>query len=239
MSLYKIIRHVRKAPVVYIGEKQLDRDKESAAEKKLGALFPDVEVFTDPDGAKLIPVQEVDKIEQVLNENVRKASQTALENGLKTGYDRGLKEGLAKAAEVLNQLDSAIKDAVSQREELLVQAKQKILELVIQISRKVTFDAVRADPELTLGIINVVIDSLVDRSRLKIKVNPEHLPIIEQNIDAFLKGSTTIKEIAIEADPRVRYGGCFIETPTGDIDARLESQFEVIEETILAGEENS
>lgn len=224
---------------MYIGEKHLDREKEVTAERKLGELLPDVVVLTDPDGAKLIPVQEVDKIERFLNEQVRKASQTSLRSGDKAGYDRGLAEGLAKASEVLGQFDAAIKDAVAQRETLLVEAKQKILDLVIQISRKVTFDAVKADPELTLEMISGVIDSLVDRSRLKIRVHPDHLPIIEQNIDTFLKGSTTIKEIAIESDPRVRYGGCFIETPTGDIDARLESQFEVIEETILASEERS
>ncbi|MDH3892620.1 MAG: FliH/SctL family protein [candidate division Zixibacteria bacterium] len=233
----KIIRQVQKAPVVYIGEKHLDRDKEILAERKLGELLPEVVVLTDPDGAKLIPVQEVDKVERYLNDRVQKATQISLQDGQKAGYDRGLNEGLAKASEVLNQLDAAIKDAVNQRESLLLEAKQKILDLVIQISRKVTYDAVKADPELTLGMISGVIDSLVDRSRLKIKVHPDHLPIIEQNIESFLKGSTTIKEISIESDPRVRYGGCFIETPTGDIDARLESQFEVIEETILAGEE--
>jgi len=77
---------------------------------------------------------------------------------------------------------------------------------------------------------------LLDRSRLKIRVNPNHLPLVEQNIETFMKGSAAIKEIEIAADPRVQYGGCFIETPRGDIDARLESQFEVIEDTIFSGE---
>ena len=231
----KIIRYTQHAPTVYIGERHLDRNKESAAEQKLARLLPDVEVFTDPDGAKLIPVQEVDKIDRLLQQMSDKSRQ----DGLQQGHNKGLEEGLDKAREVLQQLDQAIKDAITQRESLLNEAKQKILELVIQISRKVTFDAVKADPEVTLEMISGVIDSLVDRSRLKIKVHPDHLPIVEQNIDMFLEGSTTIKEIAIEPDPRVKYGGCFIETPTGDIDARLESQFEVIGEVILLTEESS
>ena len=192
-------------------------------------------MFTDPDGAKLIPVQEVDEIDRVLQQ----MSEKSRKDGLRQGHSKGLEEGLDKAREVLQQLNQAIKDAVTQRESLLQEAKQKILELVIQISRKVTYDAVKADPEITLEMISGVIDGLIDRSRLKIKVHPDHLPIVEQNIDIFLKGSTTIKEIAIEPDPRVKYGGCFIETPTGDIDARLESQFEVIEEAILLSEESS
>jgi flagellar assembly protein FliH len=233
--LSRIIRYTQQAPTVYIGEKHLDRNKEAAAEQKLARLLPDVEVFTDPDGAKLIPVQEVDEIDRVLQQ----MSEKSRKDGLRQGHSKGLEEGLDKAREVLQQLNQAIKDAVTQRESLLQEAKQKILELVIQISRKVTYDAVKADPEITLEMISGVIDGLIDRSRLKIKVHPDHLPIVEQNIDTFLKGSTTIKEIAIEPDPRVKYGGCFIETPTGDIDARLESQFEVIEEAILLSEESS
>lgn len=235
----RIIRHSQAAPTVYIGDRQLDRDKEAAAECKLSALLPDVQVYTDPDGAKLIPVQEVDKIDRFIRSQVQQASEQASREGTRQGYERGLDEGLAKAREVLKQFERAIKDAVTQRETLLEQAKRKILDLVMQISRKVTFDAVKADPEVTLGMISGVIDSLIDRSRLKIKVHPDHLPIVEQNINSFLTGSATIKEIAIQPDPRVRFGGCFIETPTGDIDARLESQFEVIEETILASEESA
>jgi flagellar assembly protein FliH len=83
-----------------------------------------------------------------------------------------------------------------------------------------------------------MIDQLVDKSRLKIKVHPDHLPIMEQNIDRFLQNSTAIKELTFEADPRVRMGGCFIETPSGDIDARLESEFEIIENAILGGDQD-
>ena len=233
----KIIRQSTPAPTVYIGERHLDFEREELAESKLGSIFPLVSVVTDADGAKLIPIQEIFKIERVYKEEKLKARQSGHDEGYQTGLNQGRAEGRAQAEKVLQQLDQAIKDAVQQRETLLNEAKQKILDLVIQISRKVTFDAITVDPETTLAMISGVIDTLIDRSRLKIKVNPDHLPIVEQNIERFMAGSATIKEISIEPDPRVRYGGCLIETPTGDIDARLESQFEVIEETILSDEE--
>ena len=88
------------------------------------------------------------------------------------------------------------------------------------------------DPEVTAGIIAGTIERLVDKSKIKIKVHPDHLPIIEQQIDRFKGDSNAVKEIAIEPDNRVRYGGCFIETPTGDIDARVDSQLDIIAEEI-------
>jgi len=231
--LSKIIRHIRLAPTVFVGEKNLDYDRQGEAAARLERIFPMVSVTTDPDGARYIPIEEVAKIEN----EYRKAQEEARSAGHDEGFRQGKEEGLLKAREVLKQFDSAIKDAIDRRAAMLDEARQNILKLVVEISRKVTFDAVAADPELTLKMIDGVIDTLLDRSRLKIKVNPDHLPIVEQNIDAFLQGTATIKEIKIEADPRVRYGGCFIETPTGDIDARLESQFEIVRGAVMAEED--
>lgn len=234
-----IIRHVRSAPTILIGEQQRDAVSEEKAEKRLGALFPMVTVMTAVDGSKLIPVDQVFKIEEVYQGELQKARREGFADGHKRGHQEGLERGRDEARKVLSEFDTAIKDAVTQREVILQEAKQKILDLVMQISKKVTFDAIDIDREATAELIAGVIDTLVDRSRLKIKVHPDHLPIVEQNISRFLAHSTAIKELTIEPDPRVRYGGCFIETPNGDIDARLDSQFEVIAESIRAAEDQS
>ncbi|MDF1543628.1 MAG: FliH/SctL family protein [bacterium] len=213
---------------VFIGEKHRDFEKEAVAVNRLGHLIPLVNIVTDSDGAKLIPIQEVFKIEQYLTE----ACEESRKAGFEQGFEEGKQVGLKEARNVLAQFNEAIANAVTQREGLLNEARDQVLKMVMQISRKVTFDSIEVDPESVIKLIEGVIDGLIDRSVLRIKVNPRHLPIVEQNMDRFLEGSTTIKEIKIEPDPRVKYGGCFIETPTGDIDARLESQFEVVEEAL-------
>ncbi len=233
----KVIRHSGRISTVLIGEADLDYEREALAEQKLGEVFPKVNVITNPDGTKFIPVQEVFKIDKVYREELERAYQQGYDKGYQTGLAQGRGEGKAEAEKILGHFEQAIRDAVNQRKKLLTDAKRKVLELVIQISKKVTFDAIQIDPEKTLAMISGVIDTLIDKSKLKIKVHPDHLPIVEQNIDKFVTGSAMIKEISIEPDPRVRYGGCMIETPSGDVDARLESQFEVIQEAILADEE--
>ncbi len=235
MSLSNIIRQAKDAPSVYVGEKHLDFKRESMALDKLGRLFPVVMITTDADGAKFIPIEEVFAIEKLHQQ----ACHNSFEEGKKEGLESGLTQGLVKAEVVVKKFEKAIKNAIEQRHQLLEESKQEILELVLQISRKVTFDAIEVDPESTLKMISGVIDSLLDRSKIKILVNPDHLPIIEQNIDTYLKGSTIIKELTVVADARIRYGGCFIETPNGDIDARLESQFDVLEDTLQTNEVGS
>lgn len=229
----KIIRNVIEAPSVFIGDKQYDYDQDRLAEEKLAKLFPLVSLITDPDGVRFIPIKEIFQIETTHQEYLEQANQ----KGYQTGYDAGVKKGLEEARKVLAQFNTAIQAAVDQRAAILEEARVNVLDLILKICQKVTFSAIEADPEVVLKMISGVIDSLVDKSNLKIKVNPQHLPIIEQNIDRFLDGSTTIKEIKIEADPRVKQGGCFIETPSGDIDARLDSQFEVIKDILHKSED--
>ena len=233
----KILRHLTSAPSVLIGNRDYDPATEIKAEDRLRKLFPLVAVQTAPDGSKQIPIEEVYKIDEIHQRARDEAYRKGLETGDRDGYERGKQEGLDEARRVIRQFDQAVHDAVAQREVLLEEARHKILDLVLQISRKVTFDAVQLDPELTAAIISKVIDQLVDKSKIKIKVHPDHLPTVEQNLDRFLTDSVAIKELSIEADPRVRVGGCFIETPSGDIDARLSSQFDVIEQVIRSGED--
>ncbi len=227
-SLSNIIRNTLEAPKVFVGEKHLDFENEKKAHERLSSLFPAVSVITDSDGSRFIPIQQMTLLEQILNEK----SKDSFANGHKQGYDKGLQEGLKQAKSVLLNFENAIKTAVTQREAMLDESRDRVLELVIKICRKISYDAIEVDPEKTLQIINGVINSLVDKSNLKIKVNPQHLPIVEQNINSFSQGSTLIKQIEIIGDERVKFGGCFIETPTGDIDARLNSQIDVIEDLL-------
>ncbi len=213
---------------VIIGEYRADIESDRLAESQLASKFPDINVITSIEGRKLIPIQEIIKIE----ERVSGEKQMEYKRGFDSGMQQGISRGHAEAQKVIDNFASAIKDAIKQREILYEEARHKILELIIKIARRVTFDAARIDPDLTAEIISGTIKKLVDKSKIKVKVHPEHLPLVEQQIEKFRGNSTAIKDIIIEPDPRVRYGGCFIETPTGDVDARVESQIEIMAEAL-------
>jgi flagellar assembly protein FliH len=235
MLLSKLYHSAVTEEKVTIGEYRSDIEADQNAENRINQIFFDIAVLTTIEGKKLIPVQELLKIEQQMN----KEKEESTKKGYDEGYQKGVETGHQEAQQVINNFATLIKNATNQREVLYEEARSKILELVILISNKVTCDAARIDPEVTSAIINNTIDKLVDKSRIKVKVHPDHLPIIEQHIDRFKGESTAVKEIIIEPDKRVRYGGCFIETPTGDVDARVESQLGIIAESIGENEEES
>jgi len=223
---------------VVIGDFRSDIIIDQQAEKVVRKEYPEVDIITSVEGNKLVPIGSLLKLDKRLkqeNDQFRIESNIKAEEAQKSGYASGYQDGLDKgheeAQKVINNFASLINTATGQRDFLYDDARKNILELVISIARKITFGAARTDPDVTAGIISGVIDKLVDKTKIKVKVHPEHYPSIEQQIDRFMGESTAIKEITIEPDTRVRMGGCYIETPSGDIDARVDSQMDIITST--------
>jgi len=232
MSLSRLLHRPSLSDKVIVGEYRIDLEADCIAEKQLSTKFPDVQIISSVEGRKLIPIQEIIKIEQKLSDEKEKEYK----KGLVEGRLQGKNEGYAEAKKVIDNFSSLIKDAIKQREVLYNEAGREIPELIIQIAKKITFGAVQIDPNVTIEMVYGTIKKLVDRSKIKVKVHPEHLQLVEQQISRFKGESGGIKEITIEADSRVRFGGCFIETPTGNFDARLDSQFEIIAEALKEAE---
>jgi len=224
---------------ILIGEYSVDEVAEARAEKLITTNCPDLMVLTTPEGKKQIPLQDILVLEEQYRREKEAAAKEAYEQGQKAGYESGLEAGREEARKVVASLSGILSDITGQRQQILEEARRKILEMVCRISQRLTFAAAEINPEITESIINGAIDQLLDKSRIKVKVNPGHLAELEQYIDRFRGRDTAIKEFIIEPDPRVRVGGCFIETPAGDIDARLESMYEIIEQAILEGEDKA
>lgn len=221
---------------VIIGEYLVDRDAEKEAEALIDSTHPGVMVLTTTDGKKQIPLQQLLMIENKYQAEIKAAYHRGLEEGRTAGYEKGSHDGREEARKVVASLTGLINDVTRQRQKLLTEAREHIFEMVIKISKKLSFEAAAINPEITMSIIAGAIEQLLDKSRINVKVNPDHLPEIEQHIDRYRGRDTAIKEISFEADPRVRAGGCFIETPSGDIDARMESMFEIIRQSLIDGE---
>jgi flagellar assembly protein FliH len=72
-----------------------------------------------------------------------------------------------------------------------------------------------------------------DRSRLTVRVSPADFEVIRDHRDKILEGLEAGK-VEIIADERVELGGCLLETPSGNLDGRLEAQLANLHRTLLA-----
>jgi flagellar assembly protein FliH len=108
--------------------------------------------------------------------------------------------------------------------ELTQRAERDLVDLALQIARKIVRREVTIDREVALTLVKVSLEKMHQRSVAEIRLNPEDLAYVEANRDKLeFRGSLEFIE-----DNSISIGGCLIHTDTGDIDARIESQFDEI-----------
>lgn len=169
---------------------------------------------------------------QIVNEAFESASalisvaETESENIRREAYQAGRDEA---ESELIDNL-LAIKEI---RLQALQEVEQDVLKLSIKLAEKIIGREVRQD-EMTRG--EIVLNALRQarqQEMLTVRVNASDLPVVEQmreRIDAFGRA----KHIDFIADQSVKEGGCIIESQSGTIDARLETQLRILENSLLA-----
>jgi flagellar biosynthesis/type III secretory pathway protein FliH len=195
----------------------------------LETKYPEIVTEVSTDGKQFIPLHEM----LTLDERFKKEIEAAYQQGKTEGHASGRAEGREEAQRAFSAFGSAVNDCIKQRKSLLREAELHITEMVLKIARNMTFGAAKVDPDVTMGVVKGAVDSLVDKREISVRVHPDHLEHLKVLMDEFDNMSGEVRELSLEGDVNVKHGGCFIRTPAGDIDARLDSQFKIIEDAVL------
>ena len=72
------------------------------------------------------------------------------------------------------------------------------------------------------------LEAAVEKSKVVFNVNPDDYDYVEKLRPELFKQNKGLKSIVVTSDPAVSIGGCYLETPYGNIDATIESKLEKI-----------
>jgi flagellar assembly protein FliH len=158
------------------------------------------------------------------------------------GFARGREEGLAAAAEEMNQLRRRLQQQTATVERVLQQmarplerldagASQELVQLALRIGAELAAGELRAQPEKILQLAQQALGQLPSASReVRLMLHPLDF--------AALKPSTGhgVEESGwrLLADPQVRRGGCRILLESSEIDAGFDSRIAAIAEALFA-----
>ena len=114
------------------------------------------------------------------------------------------------------------------REVVVRNAEEKIIELIIEIAKKIIRQEVKQDKSIVVKLVEEGIKRITEREKLIIRINKDDLENLKDNRELLLSCADGIKSIEFQEDGRVGNGGCIIETVVGTVDVRLESQIGVV-----------
>ncbi len=205
-------------------------------------VAPTPEQESEPEGPS--PEELLAEAKRVLAEAHRQADQMR-QDAVRRGYEEGLQMGREEGQRYYQQQVEALRDEVqklvdallAERQRLWEQMEPQVIDLVLDIARKVLREEIQARREATLSIIQHALRRVSDTEHVRIRVHPDDLQIAREHREAFLAVCDGVKQIEIVDDQRVGGGGCIIETPSGTIDASLRAQMQAIERALREGEQ--
>ncbi|MCK4657128.1 MAG: hypothetical protein KAT85_08830 [candidate division Zixibacteria bacterium] len=179
---------------------------------------------------------EVKYVPEARYNHMLERSQQEKEEAYRNGYSDGLQMGTAKgqeeAAKIRGEFNQLIIDVKNQRGEIFRQAEREIIELALAIARRIITVQAESTPEIVIDSARKAVKLLLDRTNLVVKVAPEQEMFIRENIDRLYEMDDRIQKIDIETDRRVGPGGCMLDTESGNVDARIETELQNIEDTL-------
>lgn len=171
--------------------------------------------------------QEADNIMKVAQRNAMDIETTAREQGYKEGQRIGEKEVIAQIEPLREQFNHSIETLSQLYQHLGVKAEQDIVRLAIEIAQKIVRRQVSIDREITISLIRVALSRFNKHTLATIRLHPEDYKY------ALAHPEHLGELVELRADASISAGGCLIETPLGDVDARLEQQFAQIEQGLM------
>lgn len=152
---------------------------------------------------------------------------TIRDNAAKEGYNAGIE----KAQGDIMQLKSAIEDFLKAKQEVFEYIAPDILEISIDIARKIVKHEIEQNPQLILNTILDVLKTISkDESRITLKVNPAQLSLVKDNIPEIISSIGLETKTNVIADDTIELGSCIVQTSNGIVDASINTQLEIIKE---------
>ncbi|MFP4375873.1 MAG: flagellar assembly protein FliH [Spirochaetales bacterium] len=177
--------------------------------------------------------EEVDQLKKDAERAAEEKEEEARKQGHSEGREEGFAEGRAESERLIDRLHVVINRAIERRNEIIEESETQIVNLVLQIAKKVV--KVISENQKNVVVNNVVqaLRKLKEKSDVIIRVNIQDLEMVTNHVQEIIERVEREHHITIAEDSTVDPGGAIIETDFGEIDARIASQLQEIEDQIL------
>jgi len=172
---------------------------------------------------------EADQIITQAENNKEMIEKAAHEKGMQEVQKLVDEQVSQQIADFRKNLSETLEKVSTLHDDLAYQVESDLVKLSIEIAKKIVAREVNVDNEIALKLVKVSLKRLDSRIMAEVRLHPNDFAFIQDHREG-LDSHSSLKLIE---DSSISKGGCLIHTETGDIDAKLESQFEEIAKGLL------
>jgi flagellar biosynthesis/type III secretory pathway protein FliH len=158
---------------------------------------------------------------------------TAFQKSFSEGEKKGYEAGKEKADEIITSMQHILEEINGLRENMVANYEKEIIRLISRISEKVVYGHVAVDHEVIKRSILHAFELIPGPVDVTIAVSPKDYEYIEEIKREFFETVEGLKQVSVISDPTIARGGCKIETRSGEVDARLDSRLNAVQQSLI------
>lgn len=183
--------------------------------------------------ARVQEAQEKAKlILQEANREAQKIKELASHDGYKEGLINGRNDGLSSIEKefesFLQELKGMIDQTLTERKRLIKELEPQVVDLSLKIAEKILRREASSYEDMIFEQVEMALNKLNDRTKITLRVNRMDVGRLNSYRDRIMALQDDIKELEITEDLRVEEGGCIIESASGTVDGRINTQLSEI-----------
>lgn len=177
-------------------------------------------------------------------EESQKLQEAASTAGHQEGYNAGFAIGVEAGEEQARQAMAAershaaqqamqlLKAAQQDGQEMILAAQQQIVELSVAVARKILLREIDENPFVVLPIVQGALEKVRDQQVVTVRVHSRDCDLIMQSRHDLQVLIGREQPILVQSDDSVPQGSCLIDSTSGTVDARIDTQLESIRKVL-------
>ncbi len=182
---------------------------------------------------------EVDQVLRQAHQRAEALARQAEAEGFEVGYGKGYAEGSEAARRLLDQEIAQVRQIADaarlSRQQMLQRLEGEIIALVLAIARKILGDAALQREATIVDTLHRAIDRLGQQGPYRIRLNPRDAEFLSARWRT--RDELDGAQWELIADERIGVGGCILECGAATVDARIETQFELVRRALMGLQE--
>lgn len=194
--------------------------------------------------------EEASRILKEANQERERLISDASETGRANGYQDGLAQGQetgttqgtqqaesehsTRLEELAHAWSIALQSWENDRSDLMLNARNEVIELASEIAARVIKRTIDLDPEVVVDQLETVLETLVTPTDIRVKVHPNDSELLKRVMPAMIEQCSACNHAELVEDDSLSPGSCVVTTKGGGtIDASIATQLNRIVATLL------
>jgi flagellar biosynthesis/type III secretory pathway protein FliH len=163
--------------------------------------------------------------------------QGSYRQGFEEGVAEGIRRAEASAAARRDQDHAGAATLAASLQEQFARYAERLereaFRFALAVAGRILRREILLDDQVILRQVKEALHRVVGAETVSLRVHPADEPLLRDRRNELLASGEGVREIMIEPDESVGRGGCIIESPSGNIDARIATQLAQIDTALF------